>query len=683
MDNEIVFNGERVAIDGDIEISIFSPFMDREERVLANGSKINPQGLNGSGISKTSTGDLQKLIGHADKLQVKNQAFELSGVTLLSEGVAIDEGNLSMENIRHNLNTGVSQFRFNFYSKGTDDFLRAIENKTLKDLALDGVVNIAAPNLSNWGRVIDSDPTHVLQREDFTSLAASGPEPRPVPPYPHNDIFADQGYAVHAGTAKHATDIINNGSDYYTFPTLLIYTNQTDDEGNKIMRVANRWGANNRFNTYQTEIVSTIYGNVTTYRALDNAIVPMFYYKKVLLSIFAEHGYELVDDKILEDSQFVKLVILNTYSILNRVTAIASNIHNIAELSKTILYYEDETVIDPVNHLPAVNLVDFLGDFMQKFNVYFEAVGNKVYIRYNELEVTQGEITRFDPNIEIEIQQSRGLTLKYDLGSNDAYIEEAKIAKPYTAMPAEAEPGELYLDASTNLLYKEITAGDEIAGCNLIPYNSGEGKQYTMVMSPVNQRPIDYNLVLGNDPFPLGAAKKALLPFVFSDVSGPGLTTHYYTMTTVTGTSNLGVWKDTHTYEYNESEEQAPIAAEDLQMLGFYHGLEKTMDIVPYAISYPYMSNHHYVPGAAVPKVGDWHLGIIGPEGIIEYWYRTFVNVFNSARKVILGADVNIEQVKKHRWNQSTIIRGAAVYLSNIRFKAPLRNYVIIECYEL
>ena len=146
--NTLERDGKFIGISETLSLELSSPFFDREEIILANGEKINPRGQVVQEFSKVDNANINALIGHIDKLTLKNQPRETKGWRLLSDGMLIDTGNLQVKSIKPNLNNNTARYSFNFFSGDTSDFLEAVGDKTLKDLVMDGDRFIAAGDIS-------------------------------------------------------------------------------------------------------------------------------------------------------------------------------------------------------------------------------------------------------------------------------------------------------------------------------------------------------------------------------------------------------------------------------------------------------------------------------------------------------------------------------------------------------
>jgi hypothetical protein len=674
--------GELIAIDDTIQLEIYSPFFDREEVRLANGNRVNPQGNVSTGISRFSDGELQALLGHIDKFTVRNQPREIANVKLLSDGVVVDKGKLLIEQYDGNMNNGTGTFQLTFIAGDRDDFMEKIRDKNLRDLELCGRISIPQGNLAAWGG--DVLTGSVWGSDSMTLEAVEDLKPTPSPVV-YDDIFADLGKPAHAATAEYAKGIVNSGHDYFCFPTLVCYSDQTEDG----YRVVNKWDVGGFFRTYTSQVNAFAggKGNYTTYTIEDNPLVPMFYYHQVLKAIFTENGYTLNDDWLLNDTQFLKLVIVNTYNI---VEAWVINMTNIGGqgVDGDTLYMEYDTNIFPRNHLPEMSQMEFLKDFMLKFNVYFEVDGTKVSIVHSELESTDREIKVLGPNYQVKIESKVGVRLAYDL-SADSHKPEKNLTTPYTTLPdssvvASLANGDLFIDKELNQIYEKGSLSNVLVCSNMVPYNTGTYKEYVMQLVPVNHKKLLWTHVYKLQDI-YSSSEQGLYPFVTESVTGGRKLTVYYGFDNEV-INQLGggsaVWRAEHTYEMTDRDVQDAIEPSSIKQLGFYHGKLLTGNLLA-GKQYPYMSHHNYQPDAVSPKIGDWHLGIIGEEGLKETFHAASMAMYDKGRKIYIRPDESLLQAKNHPWKNAVIVRGNKLYIAAIKNNLPWDNYPIYECWEL
>lgn len=678
--NALEIEGLQIVIEESVPMDIHSPFFDRETVVLSDGTRVNPQGNNTASFTKVSAGELANVVGHIDKFQLVNQPREISGVKLISDGQVIDTGNLRISNIRKNLNSRRTEYSFQFFSGAFDDFMKSVEGKKLMDLAMNGTVNIPGGNVSSWGRKMNG--TQIGGPLDLQ--VADGPLPIPMDIVYEDvfDVLSFPGVSPNAcrATAKYAEDVVNNGHSYFCFPKLVCY--QDEEE-----RVINNWSATQqKFITYDRETKYCLDNDeeedtnapYSRYTARDNPLVPMYYYHQVLKHVFSESGYELQDDWLLHDTQFLKMALVNTHSIVKPMMVFMKGIHGYMNTEDYTLYYEMSTTIEAKNHLPDMEIIEFLKDFMIKFNCYLDVSGTKVYIRHNELDTAQREIEVIGDTVEIIPEDKSGLLLEYDLDSNDSYSKE----KDFTARLEDIEDSSLLPDVSgyyyLNAEFNKIHAkSDDSEVCNnLVRYHAGDAKTYRMILTPVNHKPFLYRL---------GGRK--LLPYIHGKITDRTPLYHNYIFDAediqTPGSPIPTSYLIKHEYTLEETVVAEEIAGERVNIVGFYHGLLSTMESYTSSHPYPYMSHHNYQPGNPSPKIGGWNLGIIGPEGLIKTFWGRFTTIFKINRVFNISARESFRVIKAHKWNQSVIIRGKAFYVASIKPVFPLRTYPIYRCYEL
>lgn len=156
-----------------------------------------------------------------------------------------------------------------------------------------------------------------------------------------------------------------------------------------------------------------------SYTPLRNQIVPMYYLHQVLRHCFAEFGYNLTGD-FINDPDFQKLILPNTYSILKEEVLNVANLYGSGN-AYNLLYIQNPTEIVPANHLPAMNIVDFVRDFMMKFNASITFEGINAVIKRNQLQLASGEISDYEQDVEIEFAANAlpGINCKYTFPSGD------------------------------------------------------------------------------------------------------------------------------------------------------------------------------------------------------------------------------------------------------------------------
>jgi hypothetical protein len=687
---ELEINGKKYAIDGDIQLEAHSPFFDNAEKVLSDGRAINPQGSNSFGVAKNDDGLFANEFNRIDLMQSKHYQHKLSKVKLLADGIKVDEGNLYVNRIKKNVNNRSGQFQMTLLSGERDDFMEAIDGKTLKDLPLGGPIEIAQDgltgNIGSWGFIVTPPaprvPSSSFLGGDVQFQVESGTMPVPSPLI-YDDVFADQGSIAHAQTARWASLAVKDNHPYLTFPTLVFYTGETDEDGNEVYFIANQWdsaAATVEFKTYSADVITTSKGNYTRYTALNNPLIPMYYYHQVLRECFSTFGYELQNDWLLEDATFLKKVVVNSFSIQKPVMFYATNIHD-AGVDDTILYYEDTTTIIPANHMPEISIADFLAEVMLKFSIYFDVVGKKVFIRHNDTSVVEREVKNYNPNIDIEIVNDPGMVLQYSF-DNQAHdsIDKSKIKLSTITDEANTPMDGYFLDKATNFIYKKTADGNIFMFSNYIAYNSGENKSYSLQLAPVNSKA----MVLGKDA---SGFLTGFVPYVYGNVSRYTPTYYNYTFDIVDeliSTPGLGTsYIVTHYYRFAEVETSTEEIGDELKMAGIFHGILETLDLVGTGKEYPYMSSHNYQPGAIPEKIGEWNLSLIGPESLTTFFWKDFVHVLNARRKFTIEAFEPITNAIKHVWQRSIIVRGTRLYVAKFQRSLKNKDKTVYECYEI
>lgn len=684
---ELEIKGKKYAIDGDIQLEAHSPFFDNAEKVLSDGRAINPQGSNSFGVAKNDDGLFADEFKRIDLMQSKHYQHKLSNVKLLADGIKVDEGNLYVNRIKKNINNRSGQFQMTLLSGERDDFMEAIDGKTLKDIQVGGLINIPGGDISAWGAYVqfDTDPESdaLAGSEQMISIVNQGTGSSPGTNYPLANPYADLGYGEHAATAAYATSIVNDGHPAICFPSVAFVDGQEDENGQIPYIVANRWSTDNKFITYTTELVgSAYYGYYTKYTDQNNPIIPMFYYKAVLEAVFSNFGYVLKPSALTDDEQFNRLIIVNNHSIKKTRMVYLNNIFGLS-FSDYVLYYEDDTVIDSKNHVPEMSLVDFLADFMLKFNCYFDVVGKNVFIRQNELSGSADrEIKKYNPNIDIEILNEVGMKLAYNLENNNSYENEVKLTMPLTNIKAESvQPNTYFVDKKYNKIYRVGVSTSEAVGNNLIGYTSGDFKEYTMEMSPINHKLFNSMRILDG----ASLSVEVNFPFSFSEITGNEIAESSYTVQTIAYNNDGTFWYNVSYSELDYFNDFQFQAINNVTQVAFYYGLQKigALDFIGSTNDFPYMSHFNYKPNVTEVKLGDWHLGIIGAEGLVDTFWKDFVHVMNARRKFIIEAFEPITNAIKHVWQRSVIVRGTRLYVAKFQRSLKNKDKTVYECYEI
>lgn len=684
--NELEIKGQRFGLPGKLQIEIYSPFLDMEQYTFTDGSKINPTGQYTLPFDIDAPVELLELLGRPDLTQVKNKRRYTTGVKLVSDGREIGTGSLLTKQVNKNINTGRARLQANFFEVNKD-YLDAIEGKTLRDLVMNGKISIPGGTLAFWAD-IQSPTTGVLQTlgVDFISLLGGGSGGSIPSPMPYDNIFWNQLWSNYedskaelARTAVFADDVVNNGHAYFCFPELHVMNENYPDK----FRRCNIWTPPTQgFLTYSVANNLSIpngHGNWTAYTAIDNPLVPMYYLHQVLNHCFSEFGYTLQDDWLTTSAEFLKLAMVNTHNIVRPLEVFMTNIHN-EGFSGTTLYYEQSTEIDPKNHLPDISIADFLRDLMAKFCISFDVKGDKVYIVHAEFDKVSREIKHYDPNVIVEPMEKTGLLLEYAL-DNEAYKAIKDSTLKLTTLLSDGDSslanGSLYLQRDLNFVYRQLSGDDELLHSNLLPYYSGEATKITMPLSPVN-------CYVWNDP----VYKKRFVPFVHGDITGYSTKTYTYEceplpMPNFFGTPAIA-WTQEENWTFIGMGDAEIVEPNSSPYVGFYHGLKSTLDLVPFSIEYPYLSYHNYQPGAVSPKLGNWHLNIIGAEGLVATFWANFIRVFELNNKVhFLCLTETWGSIRTLPRNRAIIIHGRKYYVGLTRCELPLQKPPIFECWEL
>jgi hypothetical protein len=698
MRNELIINGQSFGIEDEIKCEFNSPFIDRTQ-TLVQGNKINPRGEYLFPFNKSGEPKFNEAVGNAHILQSNDEKSVINDVKLLSDGVEIDKGKMEIRAITHDLNSGEVQYELNVILGDKSEYIKKINDRNVNSLAMNGIITIdneiSRDSDLIWGifTALNGNPAVPGSRyfeyawddfsgfHDIVNLA--------------ND-FTDEKIAY---TSVFASDIMNNPDEYISFPTMRVVNKNWTGWINYayvpspmtgLMKIPTYYKWNQRV---WTNPLGTSGGfddiEMTMYEEINNQIVPMYNYKKVLEHCFSEFGYTLKGD-LLNDETFSKLTIANTYSILKRERVWSSPILEYTK-EAIIFYRELPTEINPKNHLPNIKIIDFINDFMKMTNSYISidsynvATINQYKAHDIDRELSHGAVIRK------EYESNKGIRLGYDLDKYNSYeLEQANndkysdITNIYdsTLSPVDS----LFIDEEYNTLNTVDVGFYRYNSSNLFNYYTGSGNEMIMSLAPVNMANVKYTL----DPpinieviSMIGYPYIAWIPIINDDI--------YYKMTDEFqyrfeyDEEDFGTYARRRLRFFYESFVNGSDNGSAYFYLGIYHGVRPTKDMLPNLMKYPYMSNHSWVPGKNLTypaiKLGDWHLGIHGHEGIIDTHYKNFLNIYDAPKVTISNTD-SWQDIKKHKWNKTILLRGVEMYVSVIRFILPL-NTVEYDCYPI
>lgn len=698
--NFLEIGGEFFAIDGEIDLEFYSPFIDAEELVV-QGESINPRGNYIMPMELTGTPQLAKALHNPQLLQLRNRVSTITGVVLWSDGLRLDTGKFDIQQVPGNLNTREWKVNGQFYNDAAA-YAEAVSDINLRQLTLCGEISILGRTIRELCTLMhDAYPNDFQDNSAFPIVNFNMKDflyvrrGMDILQWVYDNIPSAQLQATHW-----YANMINEGDEpyddetetatvtapglgYFVFPSY--YGVWDGAETESLHSILNHY----TYTGFMDEL-KPVGENWVKYTALRNQVVPMFFYHQVLRHCFSQFGYTLQGD-LLEDEDFLKLILPNTYSILQEEVLRVENLFGTNDEDQDLLYCQPVAVINPKNHLPDWSVLDFLRDFMLKFNVYFDIKGSTVTIKGNTLHNPSNAYDRLSPKVISEPKKAQGATVKYKFETSDTSydgqnnfketISIAIVESVGSSIVASLTNGDKYLQNNFNGIRRKNTYAtdqNEAVVNNLVPYVTGTDKTFESELTPVEMAELNYNTL--NDP--------AGEEFVNSYLPYFGHNPTYYDISTVkikwTSYSSGDNWDVFEIiggagWELNEGDSEKKIA--------FFHGMQKTLQSNTIGFSYPYMAFHNYAPrisGSDV-KLGNWHLGWLGSEGLIAVHWREWINVF-SGWKIIYELTLTWQHIRTHNWAGSDVIHSGKYYISSIKFKMPalLRKvHAIVEAFEL
>ncbi len=152
-------------------------------------------------------------------------------------------------------------------------------------------------------------------------------------------------------------------------------------------------------------------------------VVPMLFNQFVLKRIFELMNYTLSDEFFATHEEFSKLILFNTYNINGGVPG----------LDGEPGYYSDIKYISYKNHVPRINVKDYVHGLQSMFNCafFFHHLHNSVIIKDLSNIINSSEIVEFSENVlykrEVSTPSFNGFILQCETDSTDDYFAE-KIA---------------------------------------------------------------------------------------------------------------------------------------------------------------------------------------------------------------------------------------------------------------
>lgn len=681
--NSLDINGIEVPIEEDLNMEWYSPYNDPIEVVLGANNKINPYGKFNMPFHAIASEKLNRALGHLNIPSLEARSFKVDNVKLRSAGYTLDTGYLNVNSVGLNVNTGVAKYKANIFFEQSK-FRDAIGEKKVNELAMSGIKQIPKNPIGKnlypftpyngkadfeiqrglhpeYGYTFQkiggymADRLRMFKQFDFHELGTTYAITQN--PYPYEAICA---------TSVWAADVVNgvHDADYITFPA---FWAQKNDEP----MLCNHWEeAKNRFYTFRIkEDVSGVnvgpQDGVTSYpwtevitdlEVFDNPLVPCYYYHQVLKHCFSEHGYELLGDSFIDTDHFKRLYLRNTYSIKHISQFLLGA--NDGSRTFTPFFIEENTEVNPKNHLPGMTINDFLKNFMVRFSCRFVFKGNKVTIEYNELEKTQREIKSYHPEIEFTKRDS-DVKIAYDTSIDDVY----------NLLDASPFPGAIS--------FKEATYGEAKRDVTIkIPPVLNE--QYDLVFyTPVTTN--GYSDETTAIPVHLPSTKNPLTGYAYPSSYVFLAHSSYIDGIYPTGDENIVL-----RIKYDDCDEQEPIPANSGDhALAFYYGMQTQYTGTANELTLPFSGPFEWLAHDPSTFLGAWNLTLNMEKGIIPTFLRLWINLFLCPETITLYANEDFGKLIDHKWNQLVLWRGLLLYIGVMYFDLPLTKMPKYECFRV
>jgi hypothetical protein len=706
--NEVEINGARIRLKDKIQVEYNSPFVDATELIIRTEVK-NPKGAYTISENVMLNAEQLRAMGYPHIFAKQGRQFSFGNCDFRSEGIKVDSANIELMDIERDFDSGVVKGNMTVFFSDTG-FLDAVEGKTLRDLTMGGA--IAVPKNPNNKTLWPFDtlltrtaPVKVYPYVEDTILG----NPENVGPFTPNHWFNETyDYDTMSGTSYFATQAVLNGHEMVCFPTFVLKRKNNDGDDEDV--ICNWWDEENqRFYDYSNEWVNAglfhldDLGNRISFK---NPIIPCYYYHQVIRSCFADFGYTLEPDWLLDDQYFKKAYLKNNYDItiesrynIRLDDTVGFTFDGIAGL------VQEDTEIIAKNHLEDMSIVDFLQDFALSFGINFRITADKkVTIQHLELQKTATSIKDWGRKGKIVNPRLKGITFQYDLSRSETYdyIVDADIKTdnvretPSTFAAPFAPPlvlGQYGLDQNIN----EVFNNKREQFGNVIPYVSKDGeKQFELKITPVLSKIFQikqYNL---DDPIlhtysTSFTESDAWLPYLDEFVIQHEGNDYFMTVfpigdddpSTPIGTPGSPISEIFWPITRHEGDYVVPELPQDDAKIfkAFYHGLVGGTGYAPAV--YPYGSNHNWKPGSGGVELGWFHFGIHGEQGLLNTFHKQMLPVWKSEEYHIFDLKLKWTDIASFQWNQCHIIRGVKYYIGKISFMTPIKDLVKAECYPI
>lgn len=296
-------------------------------------------------------------------------------------------------------------------------FARMAGQKKVNELAMDGIRTIGAlrPDLAATWAPDNEDYLHIHYTPCDSNVHMNA--------VANGSVTADYTFYM-AADEKANLPVIHNDQDYpdeftgYNATRSLLnqyYVFSPSDEG---------------FSDPVKMYLETLLGVNDSYQGSDRFFwVPFFKLAYVMRRCFEEHGFT-VSGPVMSDVDFAKITLYNTYAI-NRCTLSQALNTSTSELHVYIQHHGYQ--INPRNHVPDMNVVDFLLEIGKAFNLQYLYNYTNRTVEVRRLNVLQpgNNIVNLSskvaapPEINFEDESfTRGYQFKFVIDNDDAALRD-------------------------------------------------------------------------------------------------------------------------------------------------------------------------------------------------------------------------------------------------------------------
>lgn len=402
-------------------------------------------------------------------------------------------------------------------------------------------------------------------------------------------------------------------------------------------------------------------------------LIPMFKTKWIVQQIFAEYGFT-VGGSFFDTPTFEADIIINSYSVNKWQMSGTGSAPQNTDLC---------TEINPANHLPDMYVVDFLNIICKRFCGQFMPNGPKSYEFVlkkdviNTTAVTAIENKYLSPFISKKLNETKDAQKKINLEytDTDTFFENNVIVDTDVAaikgsvntvadLAGVASPadGDIYLVKNLNQLWKYFTEGAAwFFHCynfiNYKPYKNGN--DLTLEAAPLINVNADFSLVdygVGGITYNLNTPEIDVEANIIGDEWVNGATPG----------STFYILSSKRTY--------LPLR------FMLWYGLTEN-----YAANYaiPYCSGYNYDQTSSYNKVYDYNLGLYGPDGLYNQFYRLWNLVMGQTTKYELQTYLPEHDVNALSFKEMMFALDQKFLLYSRAFTEPYRGVASLEVYKI